>query len=163
MLYWWFNIKRNSVKDKLNVFPHSVWSSGEINNSTSQFKKLNATDIITDEYSFIGHSSIKISPNDITKEWYINVDGNNLFNEIGKTVVLTVDVYSSINCQLVIYDRTDKYNASSINIPADTPGTYHVSRQISNNAIYEWYRVSCSAANSESDFIFVDNWRLNIQ
>ena len=152
-----------SVKDKNNLFSHSVWSAGEINNSLSQFDIHNTTATLTEEYSFIGNSSIKISPNDITKEWYINVDGNNLFNEIGKTVILTVDVYSSINCQLVIYDRTDKYNASSINIPADTPGTYHVSRQISNNAIYEWYRVSCSAANSESDFIFIDNWRLTYQ
>ena len=150
------------VKDKNNLFSHNVWSAGEINNSLSQFDTYNITATITEEYSFIGHSSIKITPN-FTKEGYINVGGNNLFNEKGKTVILTVDVYSSINCKLVIYDRTDTYNASSINIPADTPGTYHVSRQISDNAIYEWYRVTSPIPNSESDFIYVDNWRLTYQ
>lgn len=104
-----------------------------------------------------------MTPNNITREWYINVEGDNLFNEIGKTVTLTVDIYSNTECHLIIYDLTDKYNFTRITIPANIPGTYQISRQISDNATHEWYRVSRSKANSSDDFIFTDNWRLTYQ
>ena len=104
-----------------------------------------------------------MTPNDLNKEWYVDVNGNNRFNEIGKIVTLTVDIYSNVDCKLVIYDRTDKYNSTTLYVPANTPGTYQVSRQISDNAIMEWYRISKANATSSSDFICSDNWRLTFQ
>ena len=84
-----------------------------------------------------------------------------MFNEVGRTVIFSVDVYSNTDCRLVIFDQTTIFNNSSVFIPANTPGTYQVTRTISDNAIYEWYRVSKLNAVL-SDWIYVDNWRLEI-
>lgn len=123
---------------------------------------INATLSSTKDYSTIGNSSIKMTPMDISTEWYVEIVGNNRFNEVGKTVTLTVDIYSNTNCRLIIYDLTNNYNSNSITVPANTPGTYQVSKQISENATQEWYRITKNNANS-SDFIYIDNWRLTFQ
>lgn len=109
----------------------------------------------------MGDSSIKITPIG-TGRFYADVNGTNSFNEHGKTVTFTVEVYSNVGCNLYIYELTDLYNNRSVFIPANTPGTYQVTMQISNDSSHEWYRV-VSNSTSLSEFIYTDNWRLTFQ
>ena len=87
---------------------------------------------------------------------------DNEYNEVGKTVTFTVDIYSNHTCRLYIYVYAGSYNPYYITIPANTPGTYSVTRVIPSNVEHILYRVEPRDYTDSNMFCYTDNWRLTI-
>lgn len=84
----------------------------------------------------------------------------NTFNEVGKTVTFQVDACSNYDCRLYIYTYTGSYSSQWTLVPANTPGTYSVTRTIPQNTEHILYRMEPRNYSSEQSFCYTDNWRL---
>ena len=94
--------------------------------------------------------------------YYLDYKSENNFDEIGKTVTFTADIYSNREAYLKIYTYTTGYSSSSTLIPANTPGNYSVTRSIGPNVTNILYRVEAIVYDAEG-YIYIDNLRLVIQ
>ena len=98
----------------------------------------------------------------LNSAYYGEYESHNDFNEVGKKVTFLVDVYSNYECYVFIYTYVGQYTHSSVWIPANTPGTYSVTRTIPQNADHIVYRVEPRGWAQEDSFTYMDNWRLTI-
>ncbi len=116
---------------------------------------------VSKDCSSIGDSSIKLTP--FTQDYYyLDFRSINLFDEVGKSVTFTADVCSNYDCKLVIYTYTGSYSQLWTLIPANTPGTYSVSRTIPLGVEHILYRVEPCTFDSGNCYCYTDNWRLNL-
>lgn len=119
----------------------------------------NAHKELSKNYSTIGSESLKVSPVDFTKNYYVEYVST---DEIGKTVEFTIDAYSNQACVLKIYSKINSsYTAVSVSIPANTPGTYTITTSISSQASEIRYRCEPVLANQFNGcFYYTTNWRI---
>ena len=95
--------------------------------------------------------------------YYMGIRSNNLFNEIGKTVKFSADVYTNTSCELRIYVYTGSYSTYNTSIPLNTLSTYSIQHSIPSNASLVIYRVEPRIYSSLSNFVYVDNLQLELQ
>ena len=94
--------------------------------------------------------------------YYGEYRSSNNFNEFGKTVTFSADIYTNYECSIRIYTYKNGYSQSITYVPANTPGTYTVTRSIPDDIVHILYRVEPRSYTNNDAFCYTDNWRLTI-
>ena len=145
------------MKDNNNLFPHNIWTCGEYNENLKDYTKINCSSDITNQYSEIGESCMKIKKQD-TGNFYIDARGT---LGVGKTVMFTVNVntknaYNGAHKLCISLFNNEEWTDQYINIPSDFVGDVSLSMSIPSPTTTVIYRVLSNA----SGYVLSDDWRL---
>ena len=146
MLYWWYYIKRNSVKDKLNLYSYNVWSGGEYDNTLTEIVFHTGQDVtITDEYSTNGNKSFKIVK--INNEpSYFAIDCKQLQINPNQIITITADiklVQGTCNIQQRLYDSSNiQINVSYIAVNQPSEQSITMSNELDPNTSFSRFFIT---------------------
>lgn len=152
------------IKDRNNLFSHLIWTCGESNQKlTSFYFTHNTKREISNQYSTIGDTSLKMSIINLNIPYYGEARSSNAFNEAGKTITFQADIYSNYTCRLFIYTYINgAYSHNHVIIPPNTSGTFSVTRTIPQDTEHTLFRVEPIEYSYENAFCYTDNWKLTL-
>lgn len=94
--------------------------------------------------------------------YYVEYRSNNEFNELGKNLTFSADIYSNYACRLYIYYYTTQYIQRYVDVPINAWGTYSINLSIPENASSVLYRVEPRDYAHEDAVVYTDNWVLTV-
>lgn len=135
------------MKDTNNLVDYNCWSGTDYTNNTTQFSFLGTTGISSNEWSYTGENSLKVSTTQASQAF----DIQHRVVGLGGTVTISFAMYNP-EIQVRAAIRTNTEALTSVSIPASS----EVKRvTVSANVVesYDWVTLRCFLDQVGSCFI----------